>query len=176
MQSIFNVSEIQVWLFCVATLLNVLVGKFGVVAKSIEYFIKIFASKRSWERQKNVDMEDPLIPIAIKNDLEDRNDLSKAIGVVERELYLYCFFTLNTWIVSPIVLFKAFSVWLASPKNDNVSERKSYKSQASYYSYAIGTFISLAWALLIFEGLTKFEKECGLIKYVLALCSGISAS
>lgn len=86
--------------------------------------------------------------------------LGKVVGFLEGELYLYAMFTQVHAFISAVLLFKAFSGWLVTHADVTNPEVQSTKTLTRFYSYAIGNFISLLWALVVFEGLRWAIRVC----------------
>jgi hypothetical protein len=80
--------------------------------------------------------------------LSQSHPIGRVIGFLECELYLYGLLTSQAGIISGVLLFKAFSGWLGTP-----AEADQVKTLARFCAYAIGNFVSLLSAVVIFEGL-----------------------
>ena len=89
-----------------------------------------------------------------RSDTPERRSTALVVGFWERELYLYGLLVANAFLISAVLLFKAFSAWLsyqgrkADDGNDGMA---SYPTLDRFYRYAIGNFISLAVAIAIIE-------------------------
>lgn len=122
--------------------------------------------KRQHEKKNNLVKE-------IKAELNQNHSIGMYVGIVEREIYFYCLLSGLTGLLGSVLLFKAFSGWLKLSESQKEEEEKSAQSNetqrtedqselredekfdvktlARYYGYAIGNFLSLLWALLIYE-------------------------
>jgi hypothetical protein len=83
-------------------------------------------------------------------DLTETPPFGAIVGFIERQLYLYALFTKTPDIIAAVLMFKAFSGWIAGEALRKTAE-KDLKVLARFYVYAIGNFVSLLWAVLIFQ-------------------------
>jgi hypothetical protein len=156
----------QLWIFAIATLLNVLSDRFGVIGWTISACIHSFAKEIAALKTPATAVTQTLEQITqqviaeLRADLGADRPVGRIVGMVERELYFYALIYPMHGMITAVLLFKAFSGWLklgdppptTAPTNVLGSqELKGLQTLARYYSYAIGNFLSLAWALLIFE-------------------------
>ncbi|WP_445371830.1 hypothetical protein ACH518_03135 [Methylomonas sp. HW2-6] len=163
----------QISFFLAASVLNLILGTLGIVGASINLGVRIFATESAILNQKPMP-DKPLVESlrqAIDSELQDlseRQPLGKVVGILERQLYLYGMVTQIHAFIGAILLFKAFSGWLTTQAKDS-PEGKSMKTLARFYSYAIGNFLSLTWALIIFEALRWMVQTYPPIKSLLWL-------
>lgn len=75
----------------------------------------------------------------------------REVGFVERQIYFYGLLTGVSAVISGVLILKAFFAWI-DVKQQNATDEDRYMSLARFYGYAIANFVSLLWALLIFEG------------------------
>ena len=90
---------------------------------------------------------------------------SAGVGIIEQTLYVYCLASTHREFIGSILIFKAFFNWL-SLAPPNVAATQDDKQQIShavsvrqhryelleiFYAYAIGNFLSLAIAILLYE-------------------------
>jgi hypothetical protein len=158
----------QYYVFAVATLLNFILDRVGVVGWSISFCIRIFVKEIAVLKTPSAQGTETIEEIIKKVIAELRADLGadrpvgKVVGFVERELYFYALILPVHGLITAVLLFKAFSGWLkladtpdlpASKGVLSSSELMGLQTLVRYYSYAMGNFVSLAWAILIFEGL-----------------------
>ncbi|WP_428030284.1 hypothetical protein [Ancylobacter sp.] len=147
----------QYGFYALLTLFNLAVQLLGLVGFAITLLVKKFAAefaRNSAEpvaQSQRIDHAIAESEAEILKDLNGKEPFGRVIGIVECQLYYYALMTTPS-LISPILIFKAFSNWL-SFKADNTpdGEAKSIRTLARFYSYAIGNFISLAWAIFSFE-------------------------
>ena len=77
-----------------------------------------------------------------------RAPLSAGIGFVEQVLYVYCLASTHREFIGSVLLFKAFFGWLSK---DVMEDTNHQMLLMRFYVYAIGNFVSLAFAILFFE-------------------------
>jgi hypothetical protein len=179
----------QWWVYLAATALNLLLGVSGFIGKTIGWCIDAFVSevallKKGKSSQQSLQ---EAIQAAIAEDREDlgaKRPIGRIVGVIERQIYLYALFSPIHGMITAVLLFKAFSGWLklgdpldksgheADLKVNGETEIKGLRTLARYYSYAIGNFMSLAWALLIFEGLRAALQMSSQLKAILLMDGG----
>lgn len=102
------------------------------------------------------------------DDLVGRQPLGKVVGFLEVELYMYAMIANVPSLIGAVLLFKAFSGWLTTQAT-GTPEAKSMRTLARFYSYAIGNFLSLLWALLIFEVLRWAMHSFPVLKALLTI-------
>ena len=157
----------QLWIFVIATLLNVLSDRFGVIGWTISACIHSFAKEIAALKTPAAGGTQTLEQITqqviaeLRADLGADRPVGKVVGMVERELYFYALIYPMHGLITAVLLFKAFSGWLklgdpspaATPTTAVLGSQElmGLQTLSRYYSYAIGNFLSLAWALLIFE-------------------------
>lgn len=157
-KSILEVAPFQLWLFLIASVLNLALGYFGVVGATIQGAIRILSIEAKTAGEDNVHAE---MDAAAK-----RKPLGKVVGFLEGELYLYAMFTQVHAFIGAVLLFKAFSGWLVTHASDASPEVQSTKTLTRFYCYAIGNFTSLIWALIVFEGLRWAVRVCSAFKNI----------
>jgi hypothetical protein len=104
---------------------------------------------------------------------------SRVIGCVEK--FLYCYFLIRNYesALGCLLLFKAFTHWLHQQEQAQVAEGAQNHAPLSkallrYYSYAIGNFISLLFAIVICEGVSGVVKAFPELERVLWVQKGRS--
>lgn len=180
----------QWWVFLVVTALNVLLGLSGFIGKTIGWCIDGLAREIALLRRGDSSQQslEALIEAAIaegREDLGAKRPIGRIVGVLERQIYLYALMSPIHGLITAVLLFKAFSGWLKlgdmpdakteqtdDSKANLESEFKGLKTLARYYSYAIGNFMSLAWAVLIFEGMRLALRLQPQLQTVLLTTSG----
>ena len=158
----------QLWIFVIATLLNVLSDRFGVIGWTISACIHSFAKEIAALKTPAAGGTQTLEQITqqviaeLRADLGADRPVGRIVGMVERELYFYALIYPMHGLITAVLLFKAFSGWLklgdtpVTPDSQGVLssvELMGLQTLVRYYSYAIGNFVSLAWAILMFEGI-----------------------
>jgi len=143
----------QLWLFLIASGLNLLLATTGLIGVSIEGAVRLIAAEPAL-----FDQSDPKADTnsGEDEDLSERPPFGKVVGFIERELFLYALFVSLPEIISGVLLFKAFSGWIATSssrvnKDSDKGKEKDLRVLARFYCYAIGNFVSLLWAFLLFE-------------------------
>ena len=155
----------QYWIFAVATLLNLLSDLVGVIGWTISVCIRFFAREVAVLKKApaggtlNLEQMTQKVTAELRADLGADRPVGRVVGVIERELYLYALIFPIHGLITAVLLFKAFSGWLelsGSPEKTGgeilgSAELAGLGTLSKYYSYAIGNFLSLIWAILIFE-------------------------
>lgn len=180
----------QWWVFLVTAALNVLLGLSGFIGKTIGWCIDFLVKEVAFLRKGNSSQQSlqAAIEAAIAEDREDlgaKRPIGRIMGVIERQIYLYALISPIHGLITAILLFKAFSGWLKlgdmpdikaeqtdGAKENVESEFKGLKTLARYYSYTIGNFMSLAWAVFIFEGMRLALRLQPQLKSVLLITGG----
>jgi len=155
----------QYWIFLIASAINIISGG-AVIGGTISLCIRAFAREIARLKQPQAGSADSIEEITKKVIAELRVDLGaekpvgRVVGIIERELYLYGLILPIHGLITAVLLFKAFSAWLERDDPQETSAKvldspgfKDVAKLAKYYSYAIGNFISLAWAIVIFEAI-----------------------
>ena len=164
----FTSVPFQYYVFAVATLFNIALNLLGLVGWTISVCLRVFVREIAVLKTPAARGTETLEQI-IKNviaelraDLGADKPVGKVVGLIERELYLYALIFPIHSLITGVLLFKAFSGWLklgdtpVTPDSQGVLssvELVGLQTLVRYYSYAIGNFVSLAWAILIFEGI-----------------------
>jgi hypothetical protein len=87
---------------------------------------------------------------------------SAGVGIIEQTLYIYCLSSTHREFIGSVLLFKAFFTWLsmapqAVPQTDGAGAAAPKPVVARhdlleiFYTYAIGNFLSLAFAIFFYE-------------------------
>ena len=158
---------VQYYVFAAATFFNIALDLIGVVGWTISACLRVFVREVAVLKTPAARGPETLEQI-IKNviaelraDLGADKPVGRIVGLVERELYLYALIFPMHGLITAVLLFKAFSGWLklgdtpAAPDSQgglSSIELMGLQTLVRYYSYAIGNFVSLAWAIFIFEG------------------------
>jgi len=181
----------QWWVFIVVSVINLVLGWSGVIGKTTAFCIDAFVTEFVLMKRGPLVGQslDEAIRAAKAQDREDfgvGRPLGKVVGVIEREIYLYALLTPIHGLITAVLLFKAFSGWLRLGDTSNgddkdqlleetgKAETKGLRTLARYYSYAIGNFISVAWALLMFEGIRVALQQFPILQKFLLI--GVAAT
>lgn len=138
-------------IFLVMSMVNILVSVTGIVSRSIIWIARfairehVVHTHSSCDNTSLAESIDQAITDAVKKHIGSE-PLGNVIGIVERQLYLYAAFSGMHAIISGIIVFKAFSGWIT--RDGKMSDKEVL---AQFYVYAIGNFISIGWALAIYE-------------------------
>jgi hypothetical protein len=121
----------------------------------------------------------PIVPLVITlywrksapNLALSRVAASSGVGIIEQILYIYCLSSTHREFIGSVLLFKAFFNWLnlvpptatkeagptaadsgkpQSQLNDAAERHRLYLLEV-FYTYAIGNFLSLAFAIFFYE-------------------------
>jgi len=135
----------QFLLYFVALAVMLVLNLSGLIGKTIN----AAAWAMAWEEESRGESE-------ISNDLiasARRPPSGKTIGIVESSIYLYAMFSQQFEFITAVLMFKAFSGWLATSAATKDGDVRSPKTLSSFYHYAIGNVASLASCIVVFEGI-----------------------
>lgn len=136
--------DFQLRVFLVASALNLFLSASSLVEWCIRCAVSQLAKEaRTKKAIKRIDISDLWREAS-------KPPFGKIIGFLERELYLYALVAGITDLLVGVLAFKGFTSWLLA-KPDETNSGKSHSMLGRFYSYALGNFISLAFALAIFE-------------------------
>jgi hypothetical protein len=82
-----------------------------------------------------------------------RVEFTSGVGIIEQLLYTYAFVSGFREFIGGVLLFKAFHGWLSTQDSREQihPDARAKESLERFYAYAIGNFISLAYAILAYE-------------------------
>jgi hypothetical protein len=142
----------------IAFVLIIGINLLGLVAKTIGAYWQLFARNLKEKNKQLYDM------------ITLRVELTTGVGMIEQLLYTYAFVSGFREFIGGVLLFKAFFGWLELKKSraDLAGEEQLQKQLTAegqpgadhasfdltlmrFYAYAIGNFISLAYAIAAYE-------------------------
>lgn len=134
----------QFWVFLISFILCSSFTWTGLVSFTIRSCLKLLEK----EATKGSDL-DEAFKVELK-DLTVRETIGKVMGTIESVIYIYALVVNHTEILGSVLAFKAFTGWLSLQGGVN-SNGKNMPTLVRFYSYAIGNFLSLLWAIFSYE-------------------------
>lgn len=134
----------QFWVFLISFILCSLFTWVGLVSLSIRSCLKLLEK----EATNGSDLDE-----AFKAELKDltiRETIGKVMGTIESAVYIYALVVNHTEILGGVLAFKAFTGWLSLQSGVHANGR-NMPTLVRFYSYAIGNFLSLLWAIFSYE-------------------------
>lgn len=134
----------QAWIFILSAALVILLTWSGLVSGSIRMALRLLEREAA---------DGSLLDEALKREMRaqsERKTTGKVIGAIESLLYVYALVAGYAEILVGVLAFKGFTGWLAFKEPDQ-AHGKSLGTLVRFYSYAIGNFLSLVWAVVAFE-------------------------
>jgi hypothetical protein len=144
-------------LFFIGVVAIFLVNALGIVDRTIRLAVGQLASEMAMNRRGGGSNSDKSYRESLsdaveteKHELISREPFGKSLGFIEMVLYFYTLQSGLSGLTAAVLLFKAFTGWIGINGEDS-SQEVAAKTLARFYSYAIGNFISLLWAIFLFE-------------------------
>ena len=152
----------QVRLFLAASLINIIADMSNLVSLTIRFFESLLSRESPEEHRPELEVY-------------KHKTIGKVVGFLEKEIYLYALVAQVQPLIGSVLVFKAFTGWIRAEATARPSEAApSGEAEDSatvrtgailrFYTYAIGNFVSLLWALGIFEFLHWLIRACGCVR------------